>query len=84
MELTNLALEKVHTTISEGGKVLFISTKTSFEAVAQLAKDTDQYYINYRWLGGMLTNWGTISNSIKNLINLIKIYHQRIEFTKNC
>ena len=68
LELTNLALEKVHNTISEGGKVLFISTKKqASEAVAQLAKDTDQYYVNYRWLGGMLTNWGTISNSIKKL-----------------
>ncbi len=68
LELTNFALEKVHNTISEGGKVLFISTKKqASEAVAQLAKDTDQYYVNYRWLGGMLTNWGTISNSIKKL-----------------
>ncbi len=73
LELTNTALEKVHATISSGGKILFISTKKqASEAVAQLAKDTDQYFVNYRWLGGMLTNWGTISNSIKKLnkINL--------------
>ena len=57
-----------HNTISSGGKILFISTKKqASEAVAQLAKDTDQYFVNYRWLGGMLTNWGTISNSIKKL-----------------
>tara|TARA_B100000989_G_scaffold79685_1_gene56770 strand:+ start:1321 stop:2100 length:780 start_codon:yes stop_codon:yes gene_type:complete len=68
LELTNIALEKVHSTISLGGKILFISTKKqASEAVAQLAKDTDQYFVNYRWLGGMLTNWGTISNSIKKL-----------------
>ena len=68
LELTNTALEKVHNTISSGGKILFISTKKqASEAVAQLAKDTDQYFVNYRWLGGMLTNWGTISNSIKKL-----------------
>ena len=68
LELTNNALEKVHTTISSGGKILFISTKKqASEAVAQLAKDTDQYFVNYRWLGGMLTNWDTISNSIKKL-----------------
>ena len=68
LELTNTALEKVHNTISSGGKVLFISTKKqASEAVAQLAKETDQYFVNYRWLGGMLTNWGTISNSIKKL-----------------
>ena len=73
LELTNVALEKVHNTISSGGKILFISTKKqASEAVANLAKDTDQYFVNYRWLGGMLTNWGTISNSIKKLnkINL--------------
>ena len=68
LELTNIALQKVHNTISSGGKILFISTKKqASEAVAQLAKDTDQYFVNYRWLGGMLTNWGTISNSIKKL-----------------
>ena len=68
LELTNVALEKVHNTISTGGKILFISTKKqASEAVAHLAKETDQYFVNYRWLGGMLTNWGTISNSIKKL-----------------
>ena len=68
LELTNAALEKVHNTISNGGKILFISTKKqAAEAVAQLAKETEQYFVNYRWVGGMLTNWGTISNSIKKL-----------------
>ena len=68
LELTNAALEKVHNTISNGGRILFISTKKqAAEAVAQLAKETEQYFVNYRWLGGMLTNWGTISNSIKKL-----------------
>ena len=73
LELTNIALEKVHNVVSSGGKILFISTKKqASEAVAHLAKETDQYFVNYRWLGGMLTNWGTISNSIKKLnkINL--------------
>ena len=71
LELTNVALEKIHSTISSGGKILLISTKKqASEAVAQLAKDTDQYFVNYRWLGGMLTNWGTISNSIKKLNKL--------------
>ena len=44
-----------------------MTKKQASEAVAQLAKETDQYFVNYRWLGGMLTNWGTISNSIKKL-----------------
>ena len=68
LELTNVALEKVYNTIVEGGKILFISTKKqASEAIADLAKTTGQYYVNHRWLGGMLTNWGTISNSIKKL-----------------
>ncbi len=68
LELTNVALEKVYSTIVSGGKILFISTKKqASEAISELAKNTDQYYVNYRWLGGMLTNWGTISNSIKKL-----------------
>jgi len=68
LELTNVALEKVYSTIANGGKILFISTKKqASEAISELAKSTDQFYVNYRWLGGMLTNWGTISNSIKKL-----------------
>ncbi|MFL2886773.1 MAG: 30S ribosomal protein S2 [Candidatus Pelagibacter sp.] len=71
LELTNVALEKVYKTIEEGGKILFISTKKqASDAIADLAKKTEQYFVNYRWLGGMLTNWGTISNSIKKLKNI--------------
>ena len=73
LELANVALEKVYETIVNNGKILFISTKKqASEAIAELAKNTDQYFVNYRSLGGMLTNWGTISNSIKKLekINL--------------
>ena len=68
LELTNVALQKVYETITNNGKILFISTKKqASEAIANLAKETNQYYVNHRWLGGMLTNWGTISNSIKKL-----------------
>ena len=68
LELTKVALEKVHEVISNNGKILFVSTKKqASEAIAEVAKETDQYFVNYRWLGGMLTNWGTISNSIKKL-----------------
>ena len=73
LELTQVALEKVYKTISENGKILFISTKKqASDAIADLGKSTDQYYVNYRWLGGMLTNWGTISNSIKKLQKINK------------
>ncbi len=68
LELTNKALEKIYETISNNGKILLISTKKqASESIAELAKSTGQYFVNYRWLGGMLTNWGTISNSIKKL-----------------
>ena len=73
LELTQVALEKVYKTISENGMILFISTKNqASDAIADLGKSTDQYYVNYRWLGGMLTNWGTISNSIKKLQKINK------------
>ena len=68
LELTKVALEKIYTTIANNGKILFVSTKKqASEAIAEVAKETDQYYVNYRWLGGMLTNWGTISGSIKKM-----------------
>ena len=84
LELINIALEKVHNVISENGKILFISTKKqASEAIADLAKKTDQYYVNHRWLGGMLTNWGTISNSIKKLEKLnIDLISENRGFTK--
>jgi small subunit ribosomal protein S2 len=63
-----LPLEKIYTTIANNGKILFVSTKKqASEAIAEVAKETDQYFVNYRWLGGMLTNWGTISGSIKKM-----------------
>jgi len=68
VELTKNALQKVSDVIKNNGKVLFVSTKKqASEAIAKLAKETSQYYVNYRWLGGMLTNFSTISNSIKKL-----------------
>ena len=73
VELIKQALEKVYETISNRGKILFVSTKKqASDNIAELAKETDQYYVNHRWLGGMLTNWDTISNSIKKLENLNK------------
>ena len=71
LELVKVALQKIHEVIANNGKILFVSTKKqASEAIAEVAKDTDQYFVNYRWLGGMLTNWGTISNSIKKLKQL--------------
>jgi len=66
LDLLKLALKEIHQCISSGGKILFVSTKKqASETVTNLAKDTSQFYVSHRWLGGMLTNWKTISNSIK-------------------
>ena len=78
------ALVQVHKTISNGGKLLIVSTKKqASEQVSDLAKDTGQYYVNYRWLGGMLTNWNTIQNSIKRLKKLDdQLSKENLGFTK--
>jgi small subunit ribosomal protein S2 len=56
---------------AEGGRVLFVGTKRqACDRVAEAAQRSGQYYVNHRWLGGMLTNWKTISQSIKKLENL--------------
>ena len=66
LEMVNVALQEIHKCVSSGGRILFVSTKKqAAEAIANFAKDTSQFYVNHRWLGGMLTNWKTISNSIK-------------------
>jgi len=62
------ALAEIHKCISSGGKILIVSTKKqASEQISNLAKETDQFFVNFRWLGGMLTNWNTIQNSIKRL-----------------
>lgn len=62
------ALEAVRDVAAKGGKVLFVGTKAQAqEPIAQAATRCGQYYVNHRWLGGMLTNWKTISSSIKRL-----------------
>ena len=84
LELTKVALQKIHEVIANNGKILFVSTKKqASEAIAEVAKETDQYFVNYRWLGGMLTNWGTISNSIKKLKQLeLDLVAENRGFTK--
>ena len=84
LELLKTALLELHKSVSSGGKVLFVSTKKqASELIAEVAKETDNYYVNFRWLGGMLTNWNTISNSIKRLKNLKKnLLEEDSGFTK--
>ena len=84
LEMANAALNEIHKCVSSGGKLLFVSTKKqAAETIATLAKDTSQFYVNHRWLGGMLTNWQTISNSIKRLKKLsIELKSENTGFTK--
>tara|TARA_B100001248_G_C27345746_1_gene438643 strand:+ start:171 stop:938 length:768 start_codon:yes stop_codon:yes gene_type:complete len=68
VNLLNLALVKIHETISKSGKILFVGTKKQCEeTVKELASINNNFFVNKRWLGGTLTNWNTISNSIKRL-----------------
>ena len=65
------ALEAIQSIAKNGGKFLFVGTKRSAsDLIAQAATNCGQYYVNHRWLGGMLTNWETVSKSIKKLKNL--------------
>jgi len=62
------ALEFVSSSVASGGKVLFVGTKRQAQdPIAEAARKAGQHFVNHRWLGGMLTNWKTISNSIKRL-----------------
>jgi small subunit ribosomal protein S2 len=65
------ALNKVSDTVAGGGRVLFVATKRqASDSIAEAAKKSAQYFINHRWLGGTLTNWKTISTSIRRLRQL--------------
>ena len=66
--LLHQALKAVSDTVAKGGRVLFVGTKRqAADQIADAAQQSAQYYINSRWLGGMLTNWKTISGSIQRL-----------------
>ncbi len=84
LEMTDSALQEIHNCITSGGKILFVSTKKqASDSVSILAKDTNQFYVNHRWLGGMLTNWKTISNSIKRYKKLSEDLKKEVTgFTK--
>ncbi|MFZ1476697.1 MAG: 30S ribosomal protein S2 [Sphingorhabdus sp.] len=65
------ALDFVSATVAQGGKVLFVGTKRQAQGpIADAARASGQHFVNHRWLGGMLTNWKTVSNSIKKLKTL--------------
>ena len=71
LEALNNSLVKIHETVSKSGKILFVGTKKQCsETVKELAESTNNFFVNKRWLGGTLTNWKTISNSINRLNEL--------------
>ena len=77
LPLINNALIKLHEVVSKSGKVLFVGTKKQCsQIVKEIALESEQFYINKRWLGGTLTNWKTISNSINRLDELELILNE--------
>tara|TARA_B100000575_G_scaffold141403_1_gene112783 strand:+ start:535 stop:1314 length:780 start_codon:yes stop_codon:yes gene_type:complete len=83
LELLNVALTKIHETVSKSGKILFVGTKKQCgDVVKELAMINNNFYVNKRWLGGTLTNWKTISNSIKRL-DEIELFLKDNELSKN-
>jgi small subunit ribosomal protein S2 len=71
LEALNSSLVKIHETVAKSGKILFVGTKKQCaESVKELAESTNNFFVNKRWLGGTLTNWKTISNSINRLNEL--------------
>ncbi|PWR03425.1 30S ribosomal protein S2 [Meridianimarinicoccus roseus] len=66
--MLDAALQAVRETVAKGGRVLFVGTKRQAQKpIAEAAEKCAQYYMNHRWLGGTLTNWKTVSNSINRL-----------------
>jgi small subunit ribosomal protein S2 len=82
--LMRRTLTAVKEIVARNGRVLFVSTKPqASEVVAEYAKRCGQYYVNHRWLGGMLTNWNTVSQSIKKLKKMEEVLSQeKIPLTK--
>ncbi len=83
VDLLNAALVKIHDTVTKSGKILFVGTKKQCEeTVKDLAQINNNFYVNKRWLGGTLTNWNTISNSIKRL-DEIEVFLNDQNLSKN-
>ena len=72
--MLDAALQVVRDTVAKGGRILFVGTKRqASKAIADAAEKCAQYYMNHRWLGGTLTNWKTVSQSIQRLKNIDEI-----------
>lgn len=72
--LLNTSLKAIRDIVANGGRVLFVGTKRQAQGkIAEAAQRCGQYYVNHRWLGGMMTNWETISRSINRYRELVDI-----------
>lgn len=72
--MLNTALKALYDVAAGGGRILFVGTKRQAQMpLKEYAMNCGQYYVNHRWLGGMMTNWKTVSNSIKRLKELDKL-----------
>jgi small subunit ribosomal protein S2 len=72
--MLDAALKVVRDTVAKGGRILFVGTKRQAQKpIAEAAEKCAQYYMNHRWLGGTLTNWKTVSQSIQRLKNLDEV-----------
>lgn len=81
--LLHQAMEAVRNTVATGGRVLFVGTKAqASEKIKESAKRCGQYYINHRWLGGTLTNWKTVNQSIKRMKEMEERLSQSTGLTK--
>ncbi len=69
------ALKEIRDIVAKGGRILFVGTKRQAQSpIEEAAKRCGQYYVNHRWLGGMMTNWKTITSSINRLRELEKLF----------
>ncbi len=82
--LMHNALQAAYNTAKSGGRILFVGTKRqASDVIADAARRSGQFYVHHRWLGGMLTNWNTIQNSIRRLHELEgKLQSEKAVFTK--
>ena len=80
VDLLEQALVAVRETVAKGGSILFVGTKRQAQRpISEAAERCAQYYMNHRWLGGTLTNWQTVSNSIKRLNEIDEAMQNGIE-----
>jgi small subunit ribosomal protein S2 len=80
VELLDQALHVIRETVAKGGRILFVGTKRQAQKpIAEAAERCAQYYMNHRWLGGTLTNWKTVSNSINRLKEIDRRFEEGLE-----